>query len=229
MKRMIILGLFLLTCLLENSVQAKQGIVMIITGNVEDVVTGSPIAGATISADIDVSPVQTDQNGNFKFIIMLSNPIEIKVSKQGYNTFEKILIPQERTNLAVRLHPQTSQIKIIMTNFQSNSYISGQVKGLSPTERENYKVLVYVLTNKWYIHPWAENIEERGFASIRDDGTWRIATVWRGYQAYCVAFLLTNRSTIPPPSVEVTSDSQQDLLSKIHPIAHLIIEAPKGI
>lgn len=230
MKGEIVFGLIILTCLMQDSVQAQKNIAMIITGNVKDSITGDPIIEATVSAS-DVSDIRTDRGGNFKVVVTTSNPIFVKVNKEGYIDFEKLLEPQEKVELTTRLIPEPlKKIEIMMTSFKSNSVISGQVEGLSPSEYKDYKVLVYVLTDKWYIHPWAENAEGRGFASIKNDSTRTITTVWRGYQAYRVAFLLTRRSTYPPPIVEITSrNPDQKLLSKINSVAHLIIEAPVGI
>jgi hypothetical protein len=232
MKRFIasiIFGL-VITYSLPNCAQSQSHNVMIITGNVKDSMTDNPISGAAISSNTDVSPVFTDQNGSFRFIIISSAPISIKVNKEGYNIYEKVLMPLAKTDLNIKLNPQTSRIGVGMIAFQRNISISGKIDGIPPNEYSNYKVLIYVLTNKWYIHPWAENVEGKGFASIANDGTWKIGTVWRGYQAYRVAFLLTKRSAYSPPTVEVISDNpDQDLLAKINPIAHSIIEAPSGI
>ena len=231
MKRTIIMLLVILGCLIQYPAQAQKSVVMIITGNVKDSITGGPVTGATISAEnIDLSPVQSDNNGEFKFIIMTSNPVMLQVNKERYKTFEKLLTLQERVDLNIRLIPHKTQTRIIFSDFRKNSHISGRIEGLPPSEFEDYKILVYVLTDKWYIHPWAENAEGRGYASISNDGTWKIGTVWRGYQAYRVAFLLTKKTTYPPSTVKVISDNtDQYLLAKIKHMANLIIEAPRGI
>ena len=232
MKTIFTALVFIITLLiLQNFIQAQQEVVMIVSGNVKDFVTDSPINEAIITAlNTDSSPVMTDKNGNFKFIVMTSKPIQIKVSKEGYTAFEKLLEPQNKIDLTIKLNKSLSEKKVIMTEFISRSYISGRVEGLSPSEYENYKILVYVLTDKWYIHPWAENAEGRGYASIKDNGTWRISSVWRGYQAYRVAFLLTKKTTYAPPTVSAVSENpDSDLLSKIPFIAESIIEAPTGI
>lgn len=232
MKQFVMLSFVIIASLVFNLAHAQKSVVMVIKGNVKDSVSNNPIAGAKLSAlNVDVFPVQTDQNGDFRFIVMASSPVEIKVSKSGYSPFEKLLKPQERVELNVRLVPmEMEEIRITMTHFQRNSHIWGQIEGLSPEHYGEYKILVYVLTNKWYIHPWADSREGRGFASIRSDGTWKIGTIWRGYQAYRVAFLLCAKSSYSPPTVEVISDDpEQDLLSKINVVAYSIIEAPRGI
>jgi len=228
MKKVIIL--LFMGLLVSNPIQAKKSVVIIIDGIIKDSITNSPIAGATISANLDISPVQSNEKGKFKFIIMSSAPTTLQVNKEGYKAFEKLIIPQERLNLSIKLVPSETQVRIIFSDFEKKSHISGRIDQLLPSEYDDYKILIYVLTDNWYIHPWAENAEGRGYASIRNDGTWRINTVWRGYQAYRVAFLLTKRETYALPIVKVISDDpDQDILAKINHIAKLIIEAPRGI
>ena len=217
--------------LLQSFIHAQEEVVMIVTGHVKDYVTDSPLTQALITVtDTDLSTIQTDKNGRFKFIVMTSKPISMRVTKDGYAAYEKLLEPQDKIELTIKLEKPSSRKSVVMTEFRTRASISGRIEGLSPTEYRDYKILVYVLTDKWYIHPWAENAEGRGYASIRDDGTWRISTVWRGYQAYRVAFLLTKKTTYAPPTVSVVSENpNSDLLSKISFEAESIIEAPQGI
>lgn len=226
-----ILVLFVASILQQSLAYGQKEVVMIVTGSVKDSVSGSPIQQAMIAApNADLSPVQTDKDGKFKFIIMTSKPILLRVTKEGYRVFEKLLEPQDKIELTIKLANPSSVRSIAMTEFRMRSHISGRVEGLSQNDYRDYKILVYVLTDKWYIHPWAENAEGKGYASIRNNGTWRISTVWRGYQAYRVAFLLTKKTASAPSTVNVVSENpDSDLLSKIPFEAELIIEAPEGI
>lgn len=124
-----------------------------------------------------------------------------------------------------------SEIRIQMSKFISNSYIEGKVEGLLPEEYGDYKVLVYVLTNQWFIHPWAANREGEGYAKIERDGTWKIKTVQRDYQAYRIAFLVTKKSAYAPAVVKVESgDPDQVLITEIPSEAHEIVDpAPDGV
>lgn len=230
MRLLLVFLFFTVGPLPQVPVYAEEGIVMIITGTVKDSATNKPIAGAIVSSDIDVSPIQSSREGAFKFIVMSSKPVMLRVIKEGYKPFEKLLKPQDKINLAIRLEPQEEEITITFSSFRKNAYISGRVAGLPPNEYSEYKVLVYVLTDKWYIHPWAVNAPGRGYATINDDGTWRIGTVWRGYQAYSVAFVLTEKDTYSPSVVRtIADDPDQDLLARVPHRASLIIEAPPGI
>ncbi|TAL67855.1 MAG: hypothetical protein EPN82_13095 [Bacteroidetes bacterium] len=122
---------------------------------------------------------------------------------------------------------ENENIKISVIDFLSDHYIKGIVEGLLEKELKKYKIVVYVLTNKWYIHPEAVNTEGFGYANIRIDGTWKIKTKWRTFQAYKVAFCLVKKSFIPPATVE--GDSDYELIQRINPISYTINIAPEGI
>lgn len=119
--------------------------------------------------------------------------------------------------------------EVILQEFKQDSHMAGRVIGFSPEEYGELKILVYVLTDKWYIHPWAERGTGRGYATIDEDGSWRIATEWRGHQAYLLALLLTKKETGAPPVVHVFKDAERDLLSQIECLTAQIMDAPSGI
>ncbi|MFQ5882714.1 MAG: carboxypeptidase-like regulatory domain-containing protein [Candidatus Methylomirabilales bacterium] len=229
MNKILKLGVVLLTVLAVESAIAKE-VVVIVEGSVVEQANEQPIEGASVSATIDVSPVLTDRQGRFKFIFLASEPVQIKIHKEGYRKFEKVITPQPKVSLDIKLARVEARPTIIFSSFRRGSGIRGRVEGLAPTEVSNYKVLVYVLTDKWYIHPYAENRAGRGFASIAADGSWRIETVWRGFQAYRVAFLLVRTESFPRPTVRVeSSDPNESLLSAVNTVTSLIIDAPEGI
>lgn len=157
---------------------------------------------------------------------------KIILKKTAKHVDNKYRLELDENDLAFILSREThdGSYKIEMTEFKSNRYITGKIHGLSSSECNDYKLLVYVLTDRWYIHPWAENIEGRGYATINSDGTWKIDTIWRGYQAYRLAFLLTKSSIYPLSTIDVNDNNpDKSLLSKINTFASLIIEAPEGI
>ncbi len=81
----------------------------------------------------------------------------------------------------------------------SDSHISGIIKGLPQESIENFKVLFYVKTNRWYTHPFfqPENPQEGlAFAKINKDGTFRIKTVKRAVPASRLAV-----TVVPTPYV----------------------------
>ena len=80
--------------------------------------------------------------------------------------------------------------------------ISGYVRDLSTTDPSGYKVIVYIHTDQWYIHPYAGQGDGQSWASINSDGTWQIATVNRGVPADSIAALVVGRDYIVPTKLE---------------------------
>ena len=75
---------------------------------------------------------------------------------------------------------RNSELKI--EEIVSDSHISGMIKGLPQEALEDFKVLFYVKTNRWYAHPYfqPENPQEGlAYAKINEDGTFRIKTIKR--------------------------------------------------
>jgi hypothetical protein len=104
--------------------------------------------------------------------------------------------------------PAVGQVSITIDNIVANGFITGHVKGLNPSQYGNYRVLVYVHTDKWYIHPYAQGGEGRSFASIGAGGSWRIGTVRRRFKADSLAALLVHRNYPAPPTVMTLADLQ---------------------
>ena len=87
---------------------------------------------------------------------------------------------------------------IAITDIKSNDVIEGKVSGLNPSQYEMLKVLVYVRTDKWYIHPYQAGGEGKSYAKINQDGTWKIKTVKREFPANKVAALVVDKEYRSP-------------------------------
>lgn len=92
------------------------------------------------------------------------------------------------------------EISITIDKIITNERIAGRISGLSTADYPNYKVIVYVHTDRWYIHPYAGQGEGMSWASIQENGTWQIQTVQREFKAVRVAALLVQQN-YPEPSV----------------------------
>lgn len=126
--------------------------------------------------------------------------------------------------------PASTSVEIHMTELESGRWIRGTVSGLAPGEEGKFKVLVYVLTDKWYIHPEAVATQGRGFAEIDAAGRWEIGSVWRGHQATRLALLVVARPTWAPPTIEPGEvRPEESLRSRLTPLALSIQDAPAGI
>ncbi len=89
-----------------------------------------------------------------------------------------------------------------------DEYIKGKVTNLKDPQR--YKVLIYVHTDKWYIHPYAGQDEGMSWAAIRKDGSWSIPTVKRQFKANKIAALIVD------PSVAEDAPSPLDNIETIN-------------
>ena len=96
------------------------------------------------------------------------------------------------------------QVNITIDSITTNYRIVGNVIGLTESARKKYKVIVYVKTNQWYIHPYAQGGDGKSWASIASDGSWTISTVKREFAASAVAALVVpmeSESLSPIPDV----------------------------
>jgi hypothetical protein len=93
---------------------------------------------------------------------------------------------------------RAQDISVTIEKIVPNEIISGKVTGLPPAERESYKVVVYVKTDQWYIHPFASGGDGRSYASVTATGDWRIQTVQREFPAERMAAIVVRRSDVVP-------------------------------
>jgi hypothetical protein len=91
-------------------------------------------------------------------------------------------------------------VAIQVDEIQADQQIKGTVTGVRPPER--YKVVVYVHTDRWYIHPYAGQGEGMSWAAIGDDGTWTLKTVRRAFKADKMAALVVEKDASVPAKAE---------------------------
>ena len=119
--------------------------------------------------------------------------------------------------LCVGYLPQINaqDVQITVDSIEANDRVSGYVSGLDPKEYSQYKVLLYVHTDQWYIHPFAGQGEGMSWAAIGTDGTWKIRTVQREFKANMVAALVVDRN-YPEPNklVDITIIPNRDFVIK---------------
>ncbi len=97
---------------------------------------------------------------------------------------------------------QPPKVAVTISDITENVRIVGKVTGVAADKLGDYKVLVYVKTDKWYIHPYERGGDGLSFANINRDGSWRIETVKRRFAADLVAALVVRRDYSPRPTVE---------------------------
>lgn len=197
--------------------------------------SGAAVENAVIEATgTDVSRVLTNKEGRYKFYLVdQKGAFTLTVSREGYvSKTSEPLQPQGKVRFDASLTRGAAQgISIEMTSFVSGVSISGRVTGMDPTNLATHKILIYVLTDRWYIHPFAENAEGRGYASINEDGTWTIGTVNRRNNPFRLAMVLVPADYVPPAAVQPGENSDESLQATIGRdlVAVQIINAPQGL
>ena len=96
--------------------------------------------------------------------------------------------------LAAASEARAQDVEISIETIQSDQFISGQVRGLEAAEIPHHRVVVYVHTDIWYIHPYAGQGEGLSWAAIRPDGKWVIETVRRQFRANKLAAVVVNEN-----------------------------------
>lgn len=94
--------------------------------------------------------------------------------------------------------PMTVELKEIRANDQ----IVGSVQGVPRGQHDQYKVVVYVHTDQWYVHPFAGQGEGASYAWVKADGSWSIRTVNREFKANKIAVLVVTKSVDVPPKLK---------------------------
>lgn len=88
--------------------------------------------------------------------------------------------------------------QITIDSITSDIQINGKIIGLTQEAMEQHKVVVFVKTDKWYIHPYAHGGDGKSWASVDSDGSWKISTVNRGFSAaFIAALVVSNESNVP--------------------------------
>lgn len=91
---------------------------------------------------------------------------------------------------------------VTVDEIVKNSHIKGHVTGLPGEAYEKLKVVFYVKTNRWYVHPytWHENQEEGySYSNLNPNGEFWVRTVSRDVPAQKMAVVVV------PKNYKITS------------------------
>lgn len=94
------------------------------------------------------------------------------------------------------------EAQIDITRITKNDLITGQVSRLALDQASRFKVVVYVRTDLWYIHPFAGQGQGSSWAELKGDLSWELRTVMRQYTSDRVAALLVERGDPISPTVQ---------------------------
>lgn len=86
---------------------------------------------------------------------------------------------------------------VTVDEIVKNSHIKGHITGLPTEAFEKFKVVFYVKTNHWYVHPytWAEGQEEGySYSNLQADGSFWVRTVRRDVPSQKLAVVVVPKS-----------------------------------
>jgi hypothetical protein len=107
--------------------------------------------------------------------------------------------------------PSYSQtVNITIDKIDENKLISGHVNGLDEDATKKFRVVVYIHTDIWYIHPYAGQGEGKTCSSITNDGKWAVETVRRSFPADEIGALVVRQDYQIPAKTE-TLESVQNI------------------
>lgn len=72
--------------------------------------------------------------------------------------------------------------EVTVDSIVKNESIQGHIKGLPQDAYSKFKVVFYVKTNRWYVHPYQfQNGQDQGlsYANLKSNGTFSVKTVRR--------------------------------------------------
>ncbi len=126
---------------------------------------------------------------------------------EGYVYIDNVeIIAHQSKKQPAKKQSSKKQPIIEILDIEPNQYITGKVEGLDQEQYSQFKILVYVKTDKWYIHPYDRGGEGMTYASINSDGFWKIKTVKRTFEADFVVAALVRNDYHSPPTVHYLED-----------------------
>lgn len=81
-------------------------------------------------------------------------------------------------------------VEVNVDSIVRDEQIKGHVKGLPQEAYEKFKMVFYVKTNRWYVHPFVSPDSGIGHADIKEDGSFEIRTVRRDVPSKQLAAVL---------------------------------------
>lgn len=87
--------------------------------------------------------------------------------------------------------------KVSVDEIVKNSHIKGHISGLPTQAYEDFKVVFYVKTNRWYVHPYSyyEGQEEGySYSNLNANGEFQVKTVRRDVPSKELAVVLVPKT-----------------------------------
>jgi hypothetical protein len=103
----------------------------------------------------------------------------------------------ETKRILTEYENECSTTQVVVDEIVRDSHIKGHISGLPQDAYEKFKVVFYVKTNRWYVHPYAfYQGQEEGYSysNIHADGSFWVRTVRRQVPSKKLAVVVVPRS-----------------------------------
>ena len=142
--------------------------------------------------------------------------------------FTSIAQAQNDTNTSTLTVIDSSKggVKISIDAIIKDGHISGKVSGIASKAVGDYKILVYIHTDQWYIHPYVNQGENGSWAALKPDLTWSIPSVKRAFTADKVAALLVDATKM---DMKIDIPATLSNLGSVNSTAWIVVQANGGV
>ena len=96
--------------------------------------------------------------------------------------------------------------QVTITNIVADSAVQGTTAGLPAQMQGKACVILYVHTDLWYIHPYANAGLGQSFTMVDPQGNWQLETVQRHFPANRVAVIVMSDANACQNAPERTAD-----------------------
>ncbi|MFP5385862.1 MAG: hypothetical protein ACLGHN_07260 [Bacteriovoracia bacterium] len=103
----------------------------------------------------------------------------------------------ETKNILKEYKNECRTTEIVVDEIVKNSHIKGHVKGLPVEAYDKFKVVFYVKTNRWYVHPYTYyEGQESGYSysNLNSNGGFEVKTVRRDVPSQKLAVVVVPSS-----------------------------------
>ena len=104
---------------------------------------------------------------------------------------------QETRNILRQYKNECKKSSVVVEEIVKDSHIKGHVTGIPADAYEKFKVVFYVKTNRWYVHPYVYNHDQEpgySFSNLDANGGFWVRTVRRQVPSKELAVVVVPRS-----------------------------------
>ncbi len=85
--------------------------------------------------------------------------------------------------------------QVVIDSIVKNDKIQGHISGLPVNAYQDFKVVFYVKTNRWYLHPYTDADAGYSFSNLTDNGSFEVKTVRREVASKQLVAVLLPKTT----------------------------------